>query len=32
MFALLDRRTWGDTEVAFARHVTAGTGSAQGNR
>jgi len=31
-FALLDRRTWGDTEVTFARHatghVTATTGSA----
>ena len=31
-FALLDRRTWGDTEVTFARHVTAGTGSVQGTR
>jgi 16S rRNA (guanine966-N2)-methyltransferase len=32
MFALLDRRTWGDTEVTFAKHVTAGAGSAQGPR
>src|SRR4029077_5218025 len=28
-FALLDRRTWGDTEVTFARHLA---GSAQGTR
>jgi 16S rRNA (guanine966-N2)-methyltransferase len=28
-FALLDRRTWGDTEVSFARHLA---GSAQGTR
>jgi 16S rRNA (guanine966-N2)-methyltransferase len=31
-FSLLDRRTWGDTEVTFARQVAPGTGSVQGTR